>query len=211
MLSRSAWVLCSRAFEASRRDDISAPMQRLCQRAGVAGYWTALTLEGRAVAVWRDMRAEERRRRSNDEAGHTVAAWSLPPSARMKGLGLGRVWAVACPFCSEFHTHAPGEGPRRAYCTHDAAPRTYVLQHAGEMPRELRERFCSRVRRDLPRFLYKSPRAPWEPPAPFTLPQARRVRGYTFARRLGRGLGVSRRPLISIRTWAWSAHSSLRG
>src|SRR5690606_8075141 len=41
-----------------------------------------------------------------------VLAWSLPDSPKMRGLGLGRMWAVLCPYCDEFHTHSPGEGRR---------------------------------------------------------------------------------------------------
>jgi hypothetical protein len=156
MFVRIAWGFCNQAFAASRQEHIPVPMQRLLRTAGVVGYWTALGLQGRAVAIWRELRAENRLRRQNEIAGHAVAAWSLPSNTRMKGLGLGRVWAVACPYCAEFHTHAPGEGRRRAHCSPASSPLTYMLQHAGEMPRELRERFRQGVKRDLPRFLAES-------------------------------------------------------
>jgi hypothetical protein len=146
-------------------------MRRAFLRFGVVWYWAALTLEGRALAIWRDLRAEGRKHRrefataGSEEFADSVAAWSLPDNTRMKGLGLGRVWAVSCPFCAEFHTHAPGEGRRRAHCSTGSAPRGYVLQHAGEMPRALRERFRDGVRRDLPRFLLEGPDSGAIPPA----------------------------------------------
>jgi hypothetical protein len=140
-------------------------MRRLFRRFGVIWFWAALACEHRALEVWRELRAEKRKRKR--EAAPVpkvktaddpdVPAWSLPDSPRMKGLGLGRVWAVMCPFCAEFHTHVPGEGRRSAYCGSEADPRTYRLHHAGELPRELREQFCSSVRQDLPRFLLEGP------------------------------------------------------
>jgi len=162
MLAQIAWKLCILAFDASRDDDcVVASSRRLFRRFGVICYWVALTVEGRALAIWRDLRAEEKRRRRLElregPGSDVVAAWSLPRNTRMKGLGLGRVWSVVCPFCGQFHIHAPSEGRRRAHCSTEAVPRAYVLQHDGEMPLVLRERFRLSVKRDLPRFLVERP------------------------------------------------------
>ena len=58
MLSRIAWDLCTRAFEASRDEGLMKPMRRSLQQCGVVWFWLALTLEGRAREVWREYRAD---------------------------------------------------------------------------------------------------------------------------------------------------------
>ena len=154
MLSQIAWGFCNLAFDASRDECFPDLMRGVFRRLGVAWYWAALALEGRAFDVWRELRAGPAAAagtRDGFRAAHmlatacrkltgarqragarvrallpvrsrceedvpSVAAWSLPDVARISNLGLGRVWVVVCPYCSEFHMHIPGEGQRAAPC-----------------------------------------------------------------------------------------------
>jgi hypothetical protein len=201
MLSRIAWGFCNLAFDASRDECFPDLMRGVFRRLGVAWYWAALALDGRAFEVWRDLRvgpaatkgagrrfraariattalrtlAGAQRRagarvrallpapgRSEDEVP-CVAAWSLPQVARISNLGLGRVWVVMCPYCSEFHVHAPGEGRRAAPCGIAGAAESYELAYGGELPCGLRNSFHRAVRQDLPKLLFEWPQ-PAEPP-----------------------------------------------
>jgi hypothetical protein len=162
MLSRMAWSLCSRAFEASRDTGITRPVRRSLQQFGVVWFWVALTLDGRALEVWRDYRTVPARLAGGvpvqalEALGElpVLAAWSLPNNPKMQGLGLGRVWVVTCPFCRHFHMHAPEEGSRPAHCS-DAlkGPALYALRYEGELPRGLWERFRLSAVDDKPRLL----------------------------------------------------------
>jgi hypothetical protein len=136
----------------------------------VVCFWTALALDRRAFEVWREQGAEKARARhrrveevSRPRLGRSgepqvaVPAWSLPDSSRMRGLGLGRMWAVLCPFCNEFHTHSPGEGGRTPHCCGERDRRSYVLQFAGALPVEHRTRFYRSSKSGLPRLLHHWP------------------------------------------------------
>jgi hypothetical protein len=78
----------------------------------------------------------------------------------MRGLGLGRMWAVLCPYCNEFHTHSPGEGGRTPHCCGERDRRSYILQFAGALPVEHRTRFYRSSRSGLPRLLHHWPETP---------------------------------------------------
>jgi hypothetical protein len=149
MLSRIAWDLCTRAFEASRDEGLTKPMRRSLQQCGVVWFWLALTLEGRAREVWREYRADPYGREIP-----VLAAWSLPNNPKMRGLGLGRVWVAACPFCRHYHMHAPEEGKRPAHC-HESPHGLglYALRYEGELPRSLWEGFCDGVLSEKPKLL----------------------------------------------------------
>lgn len=162
MLSRIAWGFCNIAFEASRDGTFPDGMRRAFQRVGVAWFWVALTLDGRAFDMWRDYRAErvvrlQPRRGREDDASSSDAsalpAWSLPNVGRITGLGLGRVWVVVCPYCQRFHTHAAEEGCRPAPCRVFGSPATYVLSYEGELPRGLWERFRLSIKAERPKLL----------------------------------------------------------
>ena len=161
MLSRIAWGCCTYAFEASRGDRLPPPMRRPMQSVGVLSFWVALTLEGRAIGVLRDYRVEIAEQSGGVGIGAagggplspTVEAWSLPCVPKLVGLGLGRVWVVSCPFCRRFHTHAPEEGCRVAHCRVAAAPQTYTLTYAGDLPRGLWDRFRMSILADRPKLL----------------------------------------------------------
>jgi hypothetical protein len=149
MLSRIAWDFCTRAFEASRETGLTRPMRRSLQQFGVIWFWLALTLEGRAREVWRDYRIEPGLREIP-----VLAAWSLPNNPKMRGLGLGRVWVVACPFCRRYHVHAPEEGSRPAHCHGSPSGLgLYALRYEGELPRGLWDRFRLTVLSDKPKLL----------------------------------------------------------
>jgi len=75
----------------------------------------------------------------------------------MRGLGLGRMWAVLCPFCDEFHTHSPGEDSRTPHCCNERDRRSYVLEFAGALPVEYRTRFYRSSKAGLPRLLHRWP------------------------------------------------------
>ena len=178
MRGKTAWGFCNLAFEASRDECFPRLLRRVFFRFGVAWFWVALAREGRAREVWRDLRVQNAVPRSGGlgavwgrcvgslkqlfasrASAHfpVVQAWSLSNEPRMRGLGLGRVWAVLCPFCDQFHTHLPGEGGRTPPCCADTAHRQYILLHAGVLPFEHRTRFCRSVRGDLPRLLQQWP------------------------------------------------------
>ena len=82
-----------------------------------------------------------------------VSAWSLPNNDRMRGLGLGCVWAVLCPFCEEFHAHSPGEVFRAPHCGTEQDDNQYLLEFRGTLPQQHQERFCRSVKNGLPRLL----------------------------------------------------------
>src|SRR5262245_31828521 len=119
MHAKIAWKCSARALEASQDERLPRLVRRVFVRLGVACFWAALALEGRALEVWRDQRAElasaqEPRPSWGFTAGWglslgrlrqpvereptgdcpTVAAWSLSGSRRIRGLGLGSMWAV---------------------------------------------------------------------------------------------------------------------
>jgi hypothetical protein len=148
-------------------------------RVGAACFWVALALERRAFEVWREQRAQralarqergiEALRRCAERmremvgwgAGHcrSVPAWSLPDSPKMRGLGLGSMWAVLCPYCEEFHTHSPGEGRRTPHCCTERDRQHYELEFAGALPVEHRTRFYRSSKSGLPRLLHRWPEA----------------------------------------------------
>ena len=72
----------------------------------------------------------------------------------MRGLGLGRAWVVACPFCRCYHVHAPEEGSRPAHCHGSPSGLDlYALRYEGELPRGLWERFHLSVLEEKPKLL----------------------------------------------------------
>jgi hypothetical protein len=174
-----AWGWSAKAFEASRREHFPRPLRHILVRTGVVCFWTALALEFRALEVWREQRAQRallRPRRAGAPRGWrdwigkllawrshghclTVLAWSLPDSPKMRGLGLGRMWAVLCPYCDEFHTHSPGEGRRTPHCCGERDKQHYVLEFAGALPVEHRTRFYRSSKSGLPRLLHRWPDA----------------------------------------------------
>src|SRR5262245_56771258 len=115
MNAKTAWSLSAKAFEASRHERLPRLVRAAACRLGVALFWTALALEGRALEVWRDLRAHKAAvprqhiaavcerclelwsglvdrlndalwRRANAECP-LVPAWSLPDSRKIRGLG----------------------------------------------------------------------------------------------------------------------------
>lgn len=178
MQAKTAWGLCNRAFAASRETRFPALVRRAFFQLGVMLFWMALAVEGRAREVWRDLRAQDAPRRplspraawkhcagvlrrlvwrSAEARCPVVEAWSLPDYPRMRGLGLGRMWAVLCPFCHQYHTHSPGEGRCSPHCATGTDRRHYVLAFAGVLPSEHHTRFYRSVRAGLPRFLQQGP------------------------------------------------------
>lgn len=166
------------AFDASRDERFSPLLRRVFLEFGVAGFWTALIWEGRAFEVWRDLRAQsastrhlsfgairagcvDRLKELLDRRARgqcpSVPAWSLPNSRKMRGLGLGRMWTVLCPFCHEFHTHSPGESCRTPHCCSDRDRNQYVLEFAGALPLEHHTRFYRSSKAGLPRLLHQWP------------------------------------------------------
>ena len=173
-----AWGWSAKAFEASRRERFPRPLRHVLVRTGVVCFWTALAMERRALEVWREQRAQRALLRPGRAAaaprgwrermgkllawrsrGHclTVPAWSLPDSPKMRGLGLGRMWAVLCPYCDEFHTHSPGEGRRTPHCCSERDRQHYVLEFTGALPVEHRTRFYRSSKSGLPRLLHRWP------------------------------------------------------
>jgi hypothetical protein len=176
MRGKFAWSCSAKAFEASRNEHLPQPLRRAWVRLGVACFWTALALEGRAFEVWREQRAQrvllradrpapawtqcwtrirEALERRRGAQCHLVLAWSLPDSPKMRGLGLGRMWTVLCPYCDEFHTHSPGEGRRTPHCCSERDRQHYLLEFAGALPVQYRTRFYSSSRSGLPRFMHR--------------------------------------------------------
>ena len=181
MTGNTAWVWSAKAFEASCDQRIPRLARHALMRAGVTCFWVALALERRAFAVWREQREQQARRtlagrRRSVEAlrrcaermremvgwrgrGHClpVPAWSLPDSPKMRGLGLGSMWAVLCPYCEEFHTHSPGEGRRTPHCCSERDRHHYELEFSGALPVEYRTRFYRSSKSGLPRLLHRWP------------------------------------------------------
>jgi hypothetical protein len=171
MTAKPLWVISAVAFDMSRRASVPPVFQGSLLRLGVASFWTALALEGRARDVWRDLRAlgpdggqrppvlEQLKEilGLTAEVCTRVAAWSLPENQKARSLGLGRMWAVLCPFCDAFHVHSPGEELCVPHCTDDWDSAEYQLQFAGEMPLEHRERFYRSCCRSLPRLVQQVP------------------------------------------------------
>src|SRR5262245_3498775 len=189
MRGKTAWSYSAKAFEASRNAKLPYVLRLFFIRAGVACFWTALALEGRAFEVWREQRAQwvliRRHRRAvawaackewmvrvrellNWRGGQcqTVLAWSLPDSPKMRGLGLGRMWTVICPYCHEFHTHSPGEGRRTPHCCGERDRQHYVLEFGGLLPVEYRTRFYRSSKSGLPRLLHRWPEPSCDRPEP---------------------------------------------
>ena len=187
MRGKTAWSCSAKAFEASRNEHLPRPLRHVCIQVGVACFWTALALERRALEVWCEQRAQRalargeqappararwraRIRELMDWRGRAqclqVQAWSLPDSPKMRGLGLGRMWTVLCPYCDEFHTHSPGEDRRTPHCCSDRDRKSYLLEFAGALPVEYRTRFYRSKKSGLPRLLHRWPEpdiAPAEP------------------------------------------------
>lgn len=178
MRGKTAWSCSSKAFEASRNEHLPRPLRHVCIHVGVVCFWTALALERRALEVWREQRAQRALARGEqpvpdrsqwrariwelvDWRGRAqclqVQAWSLPDSPKMRGLGLGRMWTVLCPYCDEFHTHSPGEGRRTPHCCSERDRKSYLLEFAGALPVEYRTRFYRCKKSGLPRLLHRWP------------------------------------------------------
>jgi hypothetical protein len=178
MRGKFAWAWSATAFDVSRNARLPRPFRHVCVRAGVVCFWTALALERRAFEVWREQR-EQRTLAGRPQLGNAhgtwverlmeqlgrkgrghclpVAAWSLPDSPKMRGLGLGHMWTVLCPFCEEFHSHSPGEGRRTPHCCSERDRQHYVLEFAGALPVEYRTRFYRSSKSGLPRLLHRWP------------------------------------------------------
>jgi hypothetical protein len=171
MTAKPLWVISAVAFDMSRRAGVPTLFQGSLLRLGVASFWTALALEGRAKDVWRDLRTQ-----GPDGAPRApvleqlkeilglradgcmrVPAWSLPENQKARGLGLGRMWAVLCPFCDDFHVHSPGEELCVPHCADDWDSAEYQLAFDGELPIEHRERFYRSCSRSLPRLVLHAP------------------------------------------------------
>jgi len=178
MNGKTAWSFSAKAFDASRNERCARLLRPLFFQFGVTWFWVALALEGRAVEVWRELRLQnasaKRLRltgvwadcaqglRQTLESGISgqspeVSAWSLPESRKMRGLGLGRMWAVLCPYCHRFHMHSPGEGRRTPHCCAERDDNHYVLGFAGALPLQHHRRFYRTSRADLPRLLDQWP------------------------------------------------------
>jgi hypothetical protein len=184
MKGKVAWVISAKAFETSRNERYPEPLRKAYCRLGSFFFWTALVLEGRALEVWREQRAERPAAtawslavvwsRWRDGLNHSVSkpvpeqlelatAWSLPDSRRIRGLGLGSVWAVYCPFCCDYHTHSPGEDTCVPHCCSISDGRRYQLQFAGPLPVEHRVRFYLSTKAGWPWLLHQWPHDRREP------------------------------------------------
>jgi hypothetical protein len=180
MNGKTAWSFSAMAFDASRNEHCARLLRPIFFQFGVTWFWVALALEGRAVEVWRELRVQHvsakrlrltgvwadcadglRQTIVNKASPQSleVAAWSLPESRRMRSLGLGRMWAVLCPYCHRFHMHSPGEGRRTPHCCADRDNNHYVLGFAGPLPLQHHRRFYRTSRGDLPRLLDHWPEA----------------------------------------------------
>lgn len=187
MRGKTAWSWSAKAFEASRNEELPRLLRRVLIRVGVGCYWAALVREGRAFEVWLDLRRQRSvvRRHQRMEAWRRriehvkglldwrgrsqclpVQAWALPDSPKMRGLGLGRMWTVICPYCDEFHTHSPGEGHRTPHCCSERDRRHYILEFAGALPIEYRARFYRSSKSGLPRLLHRWPEPGEQRPEP---------------------------------------------
>ncbi len=178
------------AFDASRGEHCSRLLRPIFFQFGVTWFWVALALEGRAVEVWRELRTQNpsargsrltgvwtdcadglRQKLLSGGDGHSlqVEAWSLPDSRKMRSLGLGRMWAVLCPYCHGFHMHSPGEGRRTPHCCADRDSKRYVLNFAGALPLQHHRRFYRSSRAGLPRLLVQWPETVCDTAAPTDL------------------------------------------
>jgi hypothetical protein len=175
MKGKTAWRMSAKALEASVHEHCPPRVRAVLFQFGVACFWIALATEGRARLAWQEVQAhnglagplgfagvwahcsedlrEALLRRSGD-ALPMVPAWSLPDNRKMRGLGLGYIWAVLCPYCSEFHVHSPGEGRRHAHCSAHKDDSHYLLEFAGALPDEHHVRFYAWVRGNLPRLVH---------------------------------------------------------
>jgi hypothetical protein len=190
MNGKIAWICSANAFEASQNERFPLLVRGVFVRVGIAWFWAALALEGRALEVWREQRAERAETRPwglsatwSHRIGRLkallvkqakvqcspVPAWSLPNSRRIRGLGLGSMWAVLCPFCREFHTHSPGEGIRTPHCCSERDGKEYALELAGPLPAEHHMTFYLSSRAGWPRLLHQWPQAPLYDPEPVQL------------------------------------------
>lgn len=168
------------AFKACRNEGCSRLLRPIFFQFGVTWFWVALALEGRAVEVWRELKAQNASAKRLRLAGvwaHCadglketlligadgrsvqVSAWSLPDSRKMRSLGLGRMWAVLCPYCHRFHMHSPGEGRRTSHCCGDGDDRHYVLAFSGPLPLHHHRRFFRTSRAELPKLFDQWPDA----------------------------------------------------
>lgn len=175
MKASPLWACSAIAFQVSLRERVPAFVQDASLRLGVASFWAALAIEGRARQAWKDLQALQA---GAGDAGHRAAsmvedlkdlllqcdgscvatpAWSLPDSDRMRGLGLGRVWAVHCPFCEGYHVHSPGEETRTPHCRAETSDERYLLVYAGALPHEHHDGFCRSAKTGLPKFLLSGP------------------------------------------------------
>lgn len=164
------------AFDASRSERCVRLLRPIFFQFGVTWFWVALALEGRAAEVWQELRKQNgaakrlriagvwadcadslRETLLSGADGAQVQAWSLPDSRKMRSLGLGRMWAVLCPYCRRFHMHSPGEGRRTPHCCADKDNAHYVLAFAGPLPLQHHRRFFRSSRGDLPRVLDQWP------------------------------------------------------
>ena len=175
MNGKTAWGFSAMAFDAARDERCARLLRPIFFQFGVTWFWVALALEGRAAEVWRELRvkhaAADRLRLTGvwadcanglkealqhgpqGQALH-VPAWTLPDSRKMRSLGLGRMWAVHCPYCHRFHMHSPGEGKRAPHCCADKDTNSYVLEFAGPLPLQHHRRFFRSSRADLPKLLH---------------------------------------------------------
>jgi hypothetical protein len=191
MNGKTAWRFSAMAFDASRDERCPRVVGPLFFQFGVALFWVALAVEGRAHEAWRELKTQNagvRRSRLasvwancaqdlrdallKSRAYPAVTAWSLPDSRRMRQLGLGCMWAVLCPYCSEFHTHSPGEGRRTAHCCAHHEGRHYVVEFDGVLPLELQSRFYDSSKADLPRLVQQWAEADGRDTQPATLQAA---------------------------------------
>lgn len=170
MTGKVAWRWSAIALDASRHERCPRLLGPVLFQFGVAWFWMALAAEGRAAEAWRELRAQSGLasplgfatvwahsanglRETVLTATPPIPAWSIPDNRRMRGLGLGYMWSVLCPYCSEFHLHSPGEGRRHAHCSAHRDSSHYVLEFAGALPHEHHDRFCTWVKTDLPRLV----------------------------------------------------------
>ena len=176
MNGRTAWSFSAKALNASQSERCSRLLRPIFFQFGVTWFWVALAIEGRAVEVWRELQGRtgssgrlkvsgvwsncahglrEAVAKGNGPHEMRVPAWSLPD--RMRSLGLGRMWAVLCPYCNRFHMHSPGDGRRKPHCCGEHDERHYMVQFSGPLPLHHHRQFFRSSRADLPKFLHESP------------------------------------------------------
>jgi hypothetical protein len=187
MNGKTAWRYSAMAFDASRDERCPRFLGPIIFQFGVACFWLALAAEGRALQAWQELQAKNpnaRGLRLGSVWAHCtqdlreallkggrwslplVPAWCLPENRKIRRLGLGCMWAVLCPYCSEFHMHSPGEGQRSAHCCARDDGGHYVLEFAGALPQEHHDGFCEWVKGDLPRLVQEATAAEVETCAP---------------------------------------------